>query len=142
MKRDLFLAVLLFSMAKLCFADPISVVVPNIHTKAGALRTIQINAKEIRYADAYQRLSELLLAAPEKQKAPVVVRMDENCRFSDWYSVRGLMDKIGFMEVRYFVYSKETNYMCEIEPRPAVPVSSNPPKLNPELDSTESKDWR
>jgi hypothetical protein len=128
MKRSFLTAILLFVTADMLSADPISVVVSNSYTKAGGLRTIEINGSTVKYSAAYEKLSALLEAASAKQDTPVVVLMNESCRFNDWYSVRGLMDKIGFMHVRYFVFSKATNYMSEIEPRPAMPVSSNPPK--------------
>lgn len=128
MKTGVIVTILFGAVATLCFADPILVVVPNSHTKAGGIRSIEINGNAVKYSDAYDNLATLLRAAPAKQDTPIVVRIDENCSFVDWDSIRGLMDKIGFTQVRYFVFSKETNYMCEIKPSPAIPVSSNPPK--------------
>jgi hypothetical protein len=128
MKRDILLSILLFSAATPCFADPISVLVPNSHTKAGGIRTIQINGSTVKYADAYEKLSELLLSAPATHNTPVVVLMDENCSFVDWDSIRGLIAaKLGFLNVRYFVFSEKSQMMVEIDvPHQATKFSLNP----------------
>lgn len=128
MKRHFLLAISFFIAANVSLAGPISIDVSTSYDKAGGIRAIRVNGKETKYGDAYRDLGVLLRASPAKEDQPVMVRIDEQCRFGDWDSVLGLMEKIGFSQDRYFITSKKTNSMCEIESLPSMPVSFNPPK--------------
>ncbi|MGB9475972.1 MAG: hypothetical protein WCE87_12980 [Candidatus Udaeobacter sp.] len=46
---------------------------------------------------------------------PVVVVMSEESRFSDWEDMIAILSKVGFSNVRYFFFSKNTMKMTELE---------------------------
>jgi hypothetical protein len=62
---------------------------------------------------------------------PVVVLMPGQVTFNGWDEIRGLLDKIGCLNVRYFVFSTQHPAMTEIElPHEAIDYTLNPPPRN------------
>lgn len=65
--------------------------------------------------------------AAKKNHAKVTVLLDETASFSDFETLRGVIQKIGFLNVRYFCLSEDKKMMAEIVMnRPAVPFSRDP----------------
>lgn len=78
------------------------------YAKTGA---IVVN-DEIVSGDRVLRVLSKLIEA-QGRDMPLAVVLPESLRFADWNNVRGLIDKVGFMQVRYLVRWKSTGKMIE-----------------------------
>jgi len=88
---------------------------------------VQLNGEVVRSANLLGKLS----VATEDPQTPVIVFIHERLRFVDWDAIRGLLDKVGFLNVRYFVYSAKSKMMTELDlPHPAVEFSTHPGPLS------------
>jgi len=87
---------------------------------------VRLNGEVVRSANLLEKLS----VATEDPQTPVIVLIHERLRFVDWDAIRGLLDKVGFLNVRYFVYSK-SKMMTELDlPHAAVEFSTHPGPLS------------
>ena len=84
---------------------------------------VRLNGEVVRSAKLLGKLS----VATEDPQTPVIVLIHERLRFVDWDAIRGLLDKVGFLNVRYFVYSAKSKMMTELDlPHAAVEFSTHP----------------
>ena len=108
-----------------CQAQSIAIELDKDYSKTSVLH---VNGFALPQRDAHKTLSERIRRSDDAKNTPVVVIMSDLCRFEDWLNVQILLNKVGFVNVRYFVASKETKYMSELELHSAVPISANPKK--------------
>ena len=87
---------------------PISIVLRPDFTRT---HSVELNGRRIRSSS----LLDALTNAIKDPKDPVVVVMSEDSRFSDWEGMIAILSKVGFSNVRYFFFSKETMKMTELE---------------------------
>lgn len=100
--------------------SPISILLDKDYPRTLA---IQLNGHFVPSGKVLESLSSSM----KDKQIPVVVLMPGKVAFNDWGEIRGLLDKVGFLNVRYFVYSSATHRMTEIElPLRAVQFSVNP----------------
>src|SRR3954447_26248533 len=91
---------------------------------------IQLNGQFVRNEAVLQQLSDKVT----DPHTPIIVLMPGQVTFNGWDEIRGLLDKIGCLNVRYFVFSKQNRAMTELElPHEAIDYTLNPPP------SSESK---
>jgi|SRR5262249_48474609 len=110
-------------MSLTCNGDQrqISVVLDANYSKTHA---IQLNGRHIPDRHVLRALSEVISG----NSAPFVVLVPSTARFEDWDDIMAIFDKIGYSNVRYFVFSKATKRMNEIDPpHAAVEFSLTPP---------------
>ena len=91
---------MLFAAAALS-ADraPVTIVLSDDYSKTF---NIQLNGQFVRNGAVRQQLSDKI-TDPD---TPVIVLMPGQVTFNGWDEIRGLLDKIGCLNVRYFVFSK------------------------------------
>jgi hypothetical protein len=88
---------------------------------------LRLNGREITGA----RLVDELSAAIKDRWTPLIVLLPNDACFSDWQDIMGVVDKVGFLKCRYFVYSNTTQRMTELSrPRKAVEFSLHPKPLD------------
>ena len=88
---------------------------------------IRLNGQFVRNEAALQKISDNI----SDPHTPVFVLMPRQVTFSGWDEIRGLLDKIGCLNVRYFVFSKQNRTMTELElPHEAIDYTPNPPPRN------------
>lgn len=105
----IFLAVIAQSLSAL--ADQAAqFVIAADYAKTG---TITINGKSVPGEIVLKELSRTIES--QGKDAPIMVILPKSLRFEDWNNVRGLMDKVGFMNVRYFVKWSSTQKMIELK---------------------------
>ena len=72
----------------------------------------------------------LLLSRLEQERGPnypVIALIDPHLPIEEIWSIDGTTGKAQFVNVRFFVYFRETDKMSEIRQMPAVPFSMTPP---------------
>ncbi len=100
---------------------PITVMLPKDYSKT---LNIRLNGHFVPNGAVLGKLSDTVT----DPRTPVVVLMPEEGRFADWIEIKGLLDKIGCLNVRYFVFSTKSQGMTELElPHEAVDFTLNPP---------------
>jgi hypothetical protein len=100
---------------------PVTIVLPEDYSKSLSIR---LNDHVVRNEDVLERLSNAIT----DPRTPVVVFIPGKVRFDDWDEIRGLLDKIGCLNVRYFVFSSKTQMMTELElPHEAIGFTLKPP---------------
>ena len=100
---------------------PITVVLPEDYSKT---LNVRLNGHFVPNEAVLEQLSNAITDA----RAPVVVFIPEEGRFADWIEIKGLLDKIGCLNVRYFVFSAKSQGMTELElPHKAIDFTLNPP---------------
>ena len=88
---------------------------------------IRLNGKVVHNEAVLQQLSDKIT----DPHTPVIVLMPGQVTFNSWDEIRGLLDKIGCLNVRYFVFSKQHRAMTELElPHEAIDYTLNPPPRN------------
>ena len=80
------------------------------YAKTGA---ITINGKRVPGDLVLKELSKTIES--QGKDVAIIVILPQSLRFEDWNNVRGLMDKIGFMNIRYFVKWSSTQKMIELK---------------------------
>jgi hypothetical protein len=90
--------------------QPTQFVIAADYPKTGA---ILINGRKISDEAVLNELAKTIHG--EGAAAPIVVVLPQSFRFEDWNNVRGLMDKVGFTNVRYFVKWTSTQKMIELK---------------------------
>jgi hypothetical protein len=116
-------AILLFVAATTWGADvtPITVVLSEDYSRT---LNIRLNDRVILNKDVLDQLSNTI----KDPKTPVTVFIPEQGRFADWMEIKGLLDKIGCLNVRYFVFSAKHRGMTELElPHDAIDFTLDPP---------------
>jgi hypothetical protein len=104
---------------------PITVVLPQDYSKT---LNIRLNGHLVANDAVLEQLSNTISDA----RVPVIVFIPEEGRFADWMEIKGLLDKIGCLNVRYFVFSTKSQGMSELElPHDAVDFTLNPPPASP-----------
>jgi hypothetical protein len=111
-KHMLHRLIIILSVSLLCtaaLADQANrIAISADYAKTGA---IVVN-DEIVSGDRVLRVLSKLIEA-QGRDMPLAVVLPESLRFADWNNVRGLIDKVGFMQVRYLVRWKSTGKMIE-----------------------------
>jgi hypothetical protein len=103
---------------------PVAIVLSEDYSKTFNIR---LNGHFVRNEAVLQQLSDTIT----EPHMPVVVLMPGQVTFAGWDEIRGLLDKIGCLNVRYFVFSKENQAMTELElPHEAIDFTLNPPPRN------------
>ena len=122
MKISTILTLLLAAAAALpADVAPITVVLPEDYSKT---LNVRLNGHFVPNEAVLEQLSNAITDA----RAPVVVFIPEEGRFADWIEIKGLLDKIGCLNVRYFVFSAKSQGMTELElPHEAIDFTLNPP---------------
>jgi hypothetical protein len=88
---------------------------------------IRLNGKVVCNEAVLQQLSDTIT----DPHIPVIVLMPGQVTFNGWDVIRGLLDKIGCLNVRYFVFSERHRAMTELElPHEAIDYTLNPPPRN------------
>ena len=86
---------------------------------------VQIDGRNIAGPKVVDELSEVLLK--RGREIPVFVLIPKTARFMDWNNIQGIVEKVGFTNVRYFAYSHDDQKMVEVKregppvPFPAIP---------------------
>jgi len=105
-------------------ADPVTIVLPENYSKT---LDIQLKGRFVPNEAVLEQLSKTIT----ESHTPVVVFMPGKVSFDSWDEIRGLLDKIGCLNVRYFVFSPKTNAMTELElPHAAINFTLNPPPIS------------
>ena len=85
------------------------------------------NIQFVRNEAVLQQLSDKIT----DPHTPVIVLMPGQVTFNGWNEIRGLLGKVGYLNVRYFVFSKQHGAMTELElPHEAIDFTLNPPPRN------------
>jgi biopolymer transport protein ExbD len=100
---------LLLSRA-ITFADSSTQVV--ISADFAKTNKISVNGKNVSGDRVLAELSKAIKA--QGNEAPIMVILPQSLTFTDWNNVRGLLDKVGFANVRYFVRWSATQKMIEL----------------------------
>ena len=88
---------------------------------------IRLNGQFIRNEAVLQQLSDKIT----DPHTPVNVLMAGQVTFNGWDEIRGLLDKIGCLNVRYFVFSEQHRAMTELDlPHEAIDYTLNPAPRN------------
>ena len=114
--------VLVFAATAALAADlaPITIMLPKDYSKTLSIR---LNGHFVPNESVLEKLSDTITDA----RTPVLVFIPEEGRFADWTEIKGLLDKIGCLNVRYFVFSAKSNGMTELElPHEAIDFTLSP----------------
>ena len=114
---------LLFAVTATLVAEslPVTIVLPEDYSKTLSVR---LNGRFVPNDAVLEKLSNAITDT----HTSVVVFMPGKVNFDGWDEIRGLLDKIGCSNVRYFVFSPETNAMTELDlPHEAIDFTLNPP---------------
>ena len=117
------IAILLLFAATIWGTDlpPITIVLSEDYSRT---LNIRLNDHVILNKDVLDQLSNTI----KDPKTPVIVFIPEQGRFADWMEIKGLLDKIGCLSVRYFVFSAKNRGMTELElPHDAIDFTLSPP---------------
>jgi hypothetical protein len=99
---------------------PVTIVLPEDYSNT---LNIQLNGRAIPNNAVLEKLSDAIT----DPRSPVVVLMPGKVSFDGWDEIRGLLDKIGCLEVRYFVFSPKNQMMTELElPHEAIEFTLTP----------------
>ena len=100
---------------------PVTIVLSDDYSKTF---NIQLNGQFVRNEAVLQQLSDKIT----DPHTPVTVLMPGHVTFNGWDEIRGLLDKIGCLNVRYFVFSKQNRAMTELElPHEVIDYTLKPP---------------
>lgn len=122
MKTSIF--TLLFALTGACGANPapVTVMLPPDYSKT---LNIRVNGVFVANEEVLEKLSNTITDF----RSSVIVFIPEEGRFADWIEIKGLLDKIGCLNVRYFVFSNKSHGMSELElPHEAIDFTLNPPE--------------
>ena len=123
MKR-LLLSMLVAAAALSADRAPVTIVLSDDYSKTFNIR---LNGQFVHNEAVLQQLSDQIT----DPNTPVIVLMPGQVTFNCWDEIRGLLDKIGCLNVRYFVFSKQNGAMTELElPHEAIDFKLNPPPRN------------
>jgi hypothetical protein len=114
---------LLLAVTAACATDlvPTTVMLPPDYSKT---LNIHLNGHFVANEQVLEKLSSTI----SDPRTPVVVFIPEEGRFVDWIEIKGLLDKIGCLNVRYFVFSSKSQGMTELElPHEAIDFTLSPP---------------
>jgi len=130
--EGLLLSTLVATTALSADRAPVTIVLSDDYSKTFNLR---LNGQFVRNEAVLQQLSDKIT----DPHTPVTVLMPGQVTFSGWDEIRGLLDKIGCLNVRYFVFSKQHRAMTELElPHEAIDYTLKPPPPR----NTKSNDSR
>jgi hypothetical protein len=119
--KTTFLMILAASTTLVANSLPVAITLPEDYSKT---LNIQLNGRFVPNDAVLEKLSNTITDS----HSPVVVLMPGKVSFDGWDEIRGLLDKIGCLNVRYFVFSLKTNAMTELElPHEAIAFTLNPP---------------
>ena len=90
--------------------QPIQLSIPKDYAKTGV---IAINGKTVPSHNVLDQL--MMLAIHQGENVPIAVILPDSLRFTDWNNVRGLLWKVGFSNIRFFVQSSSTGKMVELQ---------------------------
>ena len=122
--KGLLLSMLLAAAALSANPAPVTIVLSHDYSKTFNIR---LNGQFVRNETVLQQLSDKIT----EPHTPVIVLMAGQVTFNGWDEMRGLLDKIGCLNVRYFVFSKQHRAMTELElPHEAIDYTLNPPPRN------------
>jgi len=119
--KGLLLSMLVAVTALSADRAPVTIVLSDDYSKTFNIR---LNGQFVGNEAVLQQLSDKIT----DPHIPVVVLMPGQVTFNGWDEIRGLLDKIGCLNVRYFVFSKQHRAMTELElPHEAIDYTLNPP---------------
>ena len=119
--KGLLLSMLFAAAALSANREPVTIELSDDYSKTFNIR---LNGQFIRNEAVLQQLSDKIT----DPHTPVNVLMAGQVTFNGWDEIRGLLDKIGCLNVRYFVFSKQHRAMTELElPHEAIDYTLNPP---------------
>ena len=128
--KGLLLSMLVAVAALSADRAPVTIVLSDDYSKTFNIR---LNGQFVRNEAVLQQLSDNIT----DPHTPVVVLMPGQVTFNGWDEIRGLLDKIGCLNVRYFVFSKQNRAMTELElPHEAIDFTLNPPPRNTKDDGS------
>ena len=111
---------------------PVTIVLSDDYSKTFNIR---LNGQFVRDEAVLQQRSDKIT----DPHTPVIVLMPGQVTFNGWDEIRGLLDKRGCMNVRYFLFSKQNRAMTELElPHEAIDYTLKPPPPR----NTKSNDSR
>ena len=120
----LLLSMLLATAALSADRPPVTIELSDDYSKTFNIR---LNRQFVRNEAVLQQLSGKIT----DPHTPVIVLMPGQVTFNSWDEIRGLLDKSGCLNVRYFVFSKQHRAMTELElPHEAIDYTLNPPPRN------------
>jgi len=89
----------------------------------GKTHAIRLNGIKVSGAHVLRALTDVTSDSTK----PVVVLMPEKTTFDGWDDIMAILDKIGYSNVRYFIFSNATQNMTEVDrPHSTVPFSTTP----------------
>ena len=122
--KGLLLSMLVAVTALSADRAPVTIVLSDDYSKTFNIR---LNGQFVGNEAVLQQLSDKIT----DPHIPVVVLMPGQVTFNGWDEIRGLLDKIGCLNVRYFVFSKQNRAMTELElPHEAIDFTLNPLSRN------------
>ena len=85
----------------------------------------KVDSKPVRSEDILEVLGRSL--ETRGRETPVVVLIDQKNSLETLSNTRGILNKVGFLNIRYFYFSQDTRMMAEIVlNHAAMPMSTNP----------------
>jgi hypothetical protein len=99
---------LVATIANSAEASPISIVLRGDFTRT---HSVEVNGRRVPSS----RLLDALSDSIKNPTDSVVVVMSEESRFADWEDIIAILSKVGFVNVRYFFFSKDSMKMTELE---------------------------
>ena len=122
--KELLLSLLVATAALSADRAPITIELSDDYSET---YNIRLNGQFIRNEAVLQQLSDKIT----DPHTPVNVLMAGQVTFNGWDEIRGLLDKIGCLNVRYFVFSEQHRAMTELDlPHEAIDYTLNPPPRN------------
>ena len=91
----------------------------------------ELDRKPVPSEKLLEALSQAKREREKGRETPIVVLIDKRNSIAALSNIRGIIDKAGFSNVRYFYLSADRERMAEVAlDRPAIPFSLNPPPAN------------
>ena len=85
----------------------------------------KVDSEPVRSEEILQILGRSL--ETRGREIPVVVLIDQKNSLETLSNTRGILNKVGFLNIRYFYFSQDTRMMAEINlNHAAMPMSTNP----------------
>jgi hypothetical protein len=110
MKTFWLVTVVVITANGLLAQQPPQIVIPKDYAKT---RAMAINGKRVPENKVIDELSRLVLR--QGHDAPIVAVFPESLTFADWNEVRGILWKVGFAQIRYFVRGSSKGKLMELQ---------------------------
>ena len=120
--KFVFLGCLALSVTTSRAQSPIAIELPKDYGRKWGVR---VDGKNVPGTKVLDQLIKVKQA--RRDNPAVVVLLPNSARFADWTNIHGIVDKVGFSNVRYFALSEDGEKMIEVKREGQVlPVSVRP----------------